>query len=162
MDASFLVSVGLGGSLPSAQLRLFGGAPGMLPEANARPRVDDLEELPLQVVEGGDGTISGTDYVLFYATGPNLFTRSTAFWFEHTKPGMDLQVQIQILTITGRIIKTISRTINTDGNRSNDTIWNDKDNFSNRVGRGVYLYCLNVQSVDGKEATKLQRLVSLR
>jgi flagellar hook assembly protein FlgD len=99
------------------------------------------------------------DHVLNY---PNPFTTNTSFWFEHNKPGVDLQVQVQVLTITGRLIKTISRTINTEGNRSSDTIWDGTDDFGDRVGRGVYLYRLSVRSADGKKATKHQRLVSLR
>ncbi|MDB5252273.1 MAG: porU [Flaviaesturariibacter sp.] len=99
------------------------------------------------------------DHVLNY---PNPFTTKTSFWFEHNRPGMDLQVKVEIFTITGRIIKTITRTINTEGNRSSDTDWDGTDAFGDKVGRGVYLYRLSVQSADGKKASHLQRLVSIR
>jgi hypothetical protein len=99
------------------------------------------------------------DHVLNY---PNPFTTKTAFWFEHNRPGMDLQVKVEIFTVSGRIIKSISRTINTEGNRSSDTEWDGTDAFGDKVGRGVYLYRLSVRSADGKSATQLQRLVSIR
>jgi hypothetical protein len=98
------------------------------------------------------------DHVLNY---PNPFTTSTSFWFEHNKPGIDLYARVEIYTVSGKLIKTINRTINTDGNRSSEITWDGKDNYGDRIGRGVYLYKLSVQTADGKKASKMQRLVSL-
>jgi hypothetical protein len=99
------------------------------------------------------------DHVLNY---PNPFTTKTTFWFEHNKPAIDLKTKIEIFTVTGRIIKTLTKTINTAGNRSSDIEWNGRDEYSMKIGNGVYLYRLTVQSDDGKKATKLQRLVLIR
>ncbi|RYY89886.1 MAG: type IX secretion system sortase PorU [Chitinophagaceae bacterium] len=98
------------------------------------------------------------DHVLNY---PNPFTTRTQFWFEHNKPGTDLRVQAEIFTVSGRLIKTIRHTINTEGNRSMETEWDGRDDFGQRVGRGVYIYRLTVESADGKRATRLQKLVLL-
>jgi hypothetical protein len=98
------------------------------------------------------------DHVLNY---PNPFTTTTSFWFEHNKPGIDLYARVEIFTISGKLIKTINRTINTEGNRSSEITWDGKDNYGDRIGRGVYLYKLSVQTADGKKASKMQRLVSL-
>jgi hypothetical protein len=57
---------------------------------------------------------------------PNPFTTSTNFWFEHNKPGINLDVTIEVMTITGRIIKTIKQKINTPGNRSTEIFWDGK------------------------------------
>jgi hypothetical protein len=38
---------------------------------------------------------------------PNPFTTRTQFWFEHNKPGQDLQVRLQVFTLSGRVIKII-------------------------------------------------------
>jgi len=99
------------------------------------------------------------DHVLNY---PNPFTTKTAFWFEHNRPGEDLDVRIDIFSIAGRQVKTLVKTINTDGNRSIDIEWDGRDEYGDRVGRGVYIYRLHVQTINGKKATKLQRLVILR
>jgi hypothetical protein len=99
------------------------------------------------------------DHVLNY---PNPFTTKTTFWFEHNKPAMDLKTKIEIFTVTGRIIKTLTKTINTAGNRSSDVEWDGRDEYGMKIGNGVYLYRLTVQSDDGKKATKLQRLVLIR
>ncbi|HEY1112373.1 MAG TPA: type IX secretion system sortase PorU, partial [Chitinophagaceae bacterium] len=78
MDAAFLSSLGLPGSFPSAQLRLYGKTTAMLSEAAGAPYEDDLQEIALHVVDGGDGTVSGGDYVLFYSRGPNPWVADTA------------------------------------------------------------------------------------
>ncbi len=49
-----------------AKIRLFGNGSGMLSEVNSAPRVDDLREVSIQVVDGGDGHFDATDYILFY------------------------------------------------------------------------------------------------
>ncbi|ANE51032.1 hypothetical protein SY85_11490 [Flavisolibacter tropicus] len=98
------------------------------------------------------------DHVLNY---PNPFITKTVFWFEHNKPGIDLHTTVEIYSVAGKLIKTLKRTINTAGNRSNEVEWDGKDDFGNKVSRGVYLYRLTVRSADGKKANKLQRLVVL-
>ncbi|HEY0730990.1 MAG TPA: T9SS type A sorting domain-containing protein, partial [Chitinophagaceae bacterium] len=90
---------------------------------------------------------------------PNPFTSKTSFWFEHNKPGQNLQVRLQIFTVTGRVIKMIQQTINTDGNRSSDLEWNGRDEYGDRVGRGTYLYRLSVTASGGQRKEKIEKLV---
>ena len=90
---------------------------------------------------------------------PNPFTTKTQFWFEHNKPGQNLQVRLQIFTVSGRIIKRIQQTINTTGNRSSDLEWNGKDEYGDKVGRGVYLYKLSVTAPGGQRKEKVEKLV---
>lgn len=98
------------------------------------------------------------DHVLNY---PNPFSSKTFFWFEHNHPAVDLQVKIEIFTVAGKLIKTLSRTINTPGNRSNDIEWDGTDEYGQKIGRGVYVYRIRVKTIDGKTATKWERLVIL-
>ena len=98
------------------------------------------------------------DHVLNY---PNPFTTKTSFWFEHNYPGTDLSVKVEIFSVNGKLIKTLSQTINTTGNRSNEIEWDGRDEYGNRIGRGVYIYRLRVRSFDGKTASKWERLVIL-
>lgn len=76
IDAKFLSSLGFSLPVASRQLRLFGNGGGMLPEANQVSRPDDLIEVAIEVFDGGDGLISGSDYILFYAPGPHQWKRS--------------------------------------------------------------------------------------
>ncbi|MEO8405452.1 MAG: type IX secretion system sortase PorU [Chitinophagaceae bacterium] len=90
---------------------------------------------------------------------PNPFTTHTQFWFEHNKPGQDLQVRLQIFSVAGRIIKMMEKTINTTGNRSSDLEWDGKDEYGDKVGKGVYLYRLSVTSPDKSRKEKIGKLV---
>ena len=92
---------------------------------------------------------------------PNPFTTQTSFWFEHNKPGLPLKVQVQIMTITGRIIKNISTEILTEGNRSAEIEWDGRDEHGDRPGRGVYLYRLRVTAPDGGRKEVMEKLVIL-
>ena len=96
------------------------------------------------------------DHVLNY---PNPFTTKTQFWFEHNKPGQDLFVQVHIFSLTGRVVKTIEKTINTPGNRSSELDWDGKDDFGDKIGRGVYVYRLKVFCTGSKPQTVTEKLV---
>jgi flagellar hook assembly protein FlgD len=98
------------------------------------------------------------DHVLNY---PNPFTTHTSFWFEHNRPAEDLQVMVQILTVTGKLVKSIRRTINTPGNRSSEIEWDGKDDYGSKIGRGVYIYRLRVRASDGTQVDKLEKLLIL-
>lgn len=98
------------------------------------------------------------NHVLNY---PNPFTTKTTFWFEHNRPNEDLRVTIQVFTISGKLVKSIRQTINTNGNRSSDIEWNATDDYGDKLARGVYIYQLRVTSTDGKSASKLEKLLVL-
>ncbi len=98
------------------------------------------------------------NHVLNY---PNPFTTRTTFWFEHNRPNEDLRVTIQVFTISGKLVKTIRQTINTTGNRSSDIEWNARDDYGDKLARGVYIYQIRVTSTDGKSASKLEKLLVL-
>jgi flagellar hook assembly protein FlgD len=90
---------------------------------------------------------------------PNPFTTRTQFWFEHNKPGQDLMIRLQIFTVTGRVIKTFQKTINTVGNRSIELEWDGRDEYVDRVGKGVYLYKLSVTAPGKLRKEKIEKLV---
>ena len=92
---------------------------------------------------------------------PNPFTTQTRFWFEHNRPGEDLQVTLQVMTVTGRIVRQIRQTVRTTGNRSDEIGWDGRDDSGDRLGRGVYLYRLRVGTADGQSAEKFEKLVIL-
>ena len=94
---------------------------------------------------------------------PNPFINYTEFWFNHNS-STPLNVTIQIFTISGRLVKTILGT--TDPNENNsfsrDFYWDGRDDFGDKVGKGVYIYKLNVRSESiNKSVSKVEKLVIL-
>ena len=92
---------------------------------------------------------------------PNPFTTSTRFMFEHNRPGDQLQATIQIFTVSGQLVKKISQTINSKGNRSFELEWDGTDHFGRKVGRGVYIYQVDIKDSQGKKQSARQKLVLL-
>jgi len=92
---------------------------------------------------------------------PNPFTTHTTFWFEHNRPAEDLSVLVQILTVSGKLVKSMRRTINTPGNRSSEIDWDGRDDYGSKIGKGVYIYRLRVRCADGSMADVFQKLYIL-
>ncbi|MEY3237841.1 MAG: hypothetical protein RI883_1942, partial [Bacteroidota bacterium] len=99
------------------------------------------------------------DHVLNY---PNPFTTHTDFYFEHNQACAQLEVQIQIFTVSGRLVKTINQLVHTEGFRSSGIPWDGRDDFEDQLAKGVYIYSLSVKSPDGKIAEKTEKLVLLK
>lgn len=93
---------------------------------------------------------------------PNPFVSYTQFWFTHNKPFETLEVQVQIMTITGKIVKTINQSVLTEGFLSREITWDGRDDFGDKIGKGVYIYKLTVKStVTNKKSEKIEKLVIL-
>lgn len=93
---------------------------------------------------------------------PNPFVNYTEFWFNHNRPLEPLQVQVQVFTVTGKVVWTQNQIINTEGFLSRDIIWNGKDDFGDSIGKGVYVYKLTVKStLTGQQVEKFEKLVIL-
>ena len=93
---------------------------------------------------------------------PNPFVNYTEFWFNHNKPNEALEVQVQVFTISGKLIKTINQNIITTGNLSRSISWNGLDDFGNKIGKGVYIYKLKVKStITNLTSEKFEKLVIL-
>ncbi len=93
---------------------------------------------------------------------PNPFTTYTEFWFEHNQPGKQLFAQVQIFTITGKLIQTLEQHILNEGFRSSSITWDGLDKYGDQIGRGVYIYKLRVRSENLSVAEKIQKLVILK
>ncbi|MCV2486159.1 type IX secretion system sortase PorU [Flavobacterium sp. SH_e] len=112
----------------------------------------------IQFTVVGDDSLT-LSHVLNY---PNPFSTYTQFWFSHNKPYEPLDVQVQVMTITGKVVWTKNQTITTEGFLSRDITWDGKDDFGDRIGKGVYIYKLTVKSnLTNKKAEKYEKLVIL-
>ncbi|GEQ85584.1 peptidase C25 [Patiriisocius marinistellae] len=114
----------------------------------------------IQFIVTGDGELA-LDRVLNY---PNPFVNYTEFWFNHNKAEEPfLDVQVQIFTVTGKVVKTISGSYPTNGgNLIREIIWDGRDDFGDRIGKGVYVYKITVKSpLTNQQTEKIEKLVIL-
>lgn len=119
---------------------------------------NNLVTAEIQFIVVGDESLSLSN-VLNY---PNPFNNYTEFWFNHNKPSEPLEVQVQVITVTGKIVWTKNQTITTDGNLARSITWDGRDDFGDRIGKGVYIYKLTVKSLlSNSKAEKYEKLVIL-
>ena len=91
---------------------------------------------------------------------PNPFTTSTAFVFTLTGSKIPQNMRIQILTVTGKVVREITQQelgpIHI-GRNITDYKWDGTDSYGQPLGNGVYLYRvltnLNGQSLDKYRAS---------
>ena len=98
------------------------------------------------------------DHVLNY---PNPFTTRTEFYFEQNQAGGTFDILIQIFTISGKLVKTITAQQHIQGNRSQPVFWNGRDDYEDKLAKGVYLYKLKVRNQQGEIAEKIEKIVIL-
>jgi len=87
---------------------------------------------------------------------PNPFTTSTAFVFTVTGSDVPQNIKIQILTITGKIVREITKDELGPlhvGRNITEFKWNGTDEFGQRLANGVYLYHV-VTNLNGKSLDK--------
>lgn len=108
------------------------------------------------VVTKADGLV--LDHVLNY---PNPFTTNTSFFLEYNQCCTQYDVQVQIFTVSGKLVKTINEHVNSEGYRSEPIEWDGKDDYGDRIGRGVYIYRVFARSEDGLTAEAYEKLVIL-
>ena len=89
---------------------------------------------------------------------PNPFTTSTAFVFTITGSEIPQNMKIQILTVTGKIVREITKeelgTLHI-GRNITEYKWDGTDQFGQRLGNGVYLYRV-VTTLNGRQMEKFK------
>lgn len=94
---------------------------------------------------------------------PNPFTERTNFFFEHNQPYENFDVLIQVVSPSGKLVKTIEYFYPGSGSyRVGPIPWDGLDDFGDRIGRGVYFYRLKVRLSNGKTVEKYEKLVILK
>ena len=108
-----------------------------------------------------DNSKDGLAHVLNY---PNPFTDNTCFMFEHNLGPDIMDVQVNIYTISGKLVKTIDHNTVAEGYRINDIKWDGNDDFGSPLGKGVYLYKIKMraESQNIQKESKFEKLVILK
>src|SRR5690606_13713661 len=84
---------------------------------------------------------------------PNPFSTSTAFCFTVTGWMLPSQFKIQIMTVTGKVVREITKAELGPlhiGRNITEYKWDGKDQYGQLLGNGVYLYRV-VTSISGED-----------
>lgn len=102
---------------------------------------------------------------------PNPFTDKTYVQFEHNCDDI-LDVNVQIFTITGKLVRTMSQTVIAEpflqGYRTPRQAieWDGKDDYGDAVGKGTYIFKIFARSQNQEKckggATAVEKMVLLR
>ena len=93
---------------------------------------------------------------------PNPFSNHTVFNFDHNRAGEELDIMVQIYTVTGKLIKTLESKSYMSSSHFSGLDWNAKDDFGDRLGKGVYVYIVKIRSTrDGSSVQQTEKLVIL-
>jgi hypothetical protein len=87
---------------------------------------------------------------------PNPFTTSTAFVFTVTGSEVPQNIRIQILTITGKIVREITKTELGPlhiGRNITEFKWDGTDQYGQKLANGIYLYRV-ITNLNGKSLDK--------
>jgi len=134
--------------------------PASLPENKARVvfnpelSVDGIYQLRVSARDKSGNELGQQDYAIefevinrstvsYLLNYPNPFSTSTRFVFTLTGSEVPDQIQIQIMTITGKVVKHIDQfelgSIHI-GKNITDYAWDGKDDYGDQLANGVYLY----------------------
>ncbi|WP_205590819.1 type IX secretion system sortase PorU [Hymenobacter oligotrophus] len=92
---------------------------------------------------------------------PNPFATHTAFHFDHNRPGEDLDIQVQIFTVSGKLVRTLSAYVPASESHVKTITWNGRDEYNDQLARGVYVYRLSVRTSRDAPVSKYEKLVLL-
>jgi hypothetical protein len=119
-------------------------------------------ELSFSVVSSAEVVI---EHVLNY---PNPFTTHTDFYFEHNQGHQDMEVLLQVYTISGKLVKSFEyiqanqTQVGAGSYRVGPISWDGLDDFGDPIGRGTYFYRVRIRTADGKSKEAFQKLVILK
>lgn len=116
------------------------------------------------VAGGTAGSLSSSEYKISFTVEnkpsithvlnyPNPFSTSTAFVFTLTGWQIPSQLKIQILTVTGKVVREITRAELGPlhiGRNITEYKWDGRDQYGQLLGNGVYLYRV-VTSLNGQD-----------
>ncbi|TGD83357.1 type IX secretion system sortase PorU [Hymenobacter wooponensis] len=94
---------------------------------------------------------------------PNPFSTTTTFHFDHNRSGEELEIQVQIFTVSGKLVRTLQGTsLGASGSHIAAISWDGRDEYHDQLARGVYVYRVSVRSQrDNTTASKYEKLVIL-
>lgn len=92
---------------------------------------------------------------------PNPFVDQTNFVFEHNQPGEEIDVILQVFSLSGKLEAQIEQSIVTSGYKSEPIKWNGKNTYGGDLQKGLYIYTLKASTKSGLFARENGKLIIL-
>jgi hypothetical protein len=92
---------------------------------------------------------------------PNPFTERTTIIAETNKAGSNMDVLINIYSLSGKLIKVIKANLPSDGYVMPPVEWDGNDDEGKRVSRGIYPYIVSVKTEKGETSRVSGRMIIL-
>lgn len=112
----------------------------------------------IEFIVASSGTIA-LEEILNY---PNPFRDYTQFVIEHNQAGSDLELEIQIYSLDGRLRKVISENIRPGGYRSEPVTWDGRGDDGQLLESGTYIYKVILKNPESGIAQEGNKLVIVR
>jgi len=96
-----------------------------------------------------------------YNTYPNPFSNSTEIYFQHNKPNQNLDIVMEIYSITGTLVKQHEESYSDNGYRVGPINWDGSDEYGRKLSAGIYIAKLGVSSSDGDFTSRSIRIILL-
>lgn len=86
---------------------------------------------------------------------PNPFFNKTEFQFENPLIGSDLDIIIDIYTVSGKLAHRIIDQRNSASQLIRNIFWDGNNRYGNKLANGVYLYKLKILEKNGSKPTQI-------
>jgi hypothetical protein len=93
---------------------------------------------------------------------PNPFSDKTQFSIAHNKPATELNVAVEIFSLTGQRVKLIEQNIYASGYNIPPIEWDGRDEGGTLLGNGIYIFRAIVRTAEGDQVQRTEKLVILR
>lgn len=93
---------------------------------------------------------------------PNPFVDETFFVFDHNQAGLNMDIEIQIFDISGRLVKKLQGQITGTAFRSEPVRWDGTSDNGHKLPKGLYIYRLLATNEKGQQADKRAKLIFYR
>ena len=93
---------------------------------------------------------------------PNPFTDETYFSFGHNQIGNNMDVQIRIYDVLGRLVAVLNEQMTGTSARTNPIRWDGRSNFGGKLPAGLYVYTIIATNDQNEMATITSKLMISR
>jgi len=93
---------------------------------------------------------------------PNPFMNNTSFVFNHNQSGNKIDVQLEIFSTDGMLVKRFTTVLEPEGHQSEPITWDGKKDNGGVLTRGMYVYRVTIRNEEGGIATDQSKLIYIR